>query len=239
MKVGLKRKIWGFIKSENAAAEMVEAAIIYPIVFLFLFLMIYIGLFIMQTMTVGAYAEKIAMLAAREVAHPGYVDMFSSGGEKAFGSGSAEADAIYGVPIIELETNANNIDPRPYRYWYAPLSDDDKAVYKNILLKMVKNNSILCAGNVTAKVDCKNYIVTQYIEVEVKQELTSFAVLDFFGIDNPSVKASARATVSDTDEFVRNINFASDAIEAIAEKCGVDISKLKNKIKDIREKFDL
>ena len=96
----MKKKVHCLLKDESAA-ELIEAAIIYPVVILFLFFLIYIGLYIMQNMTVAAYSEKVAMLAAREVAHPGYLDMFV-GGSDVFSNSAVEGD--YG----EAE-NANGI----------------------------------------------------------------------------------------------------------------------------------
>ena len=70
---------------------MVEAAIIYPIVFLCLFFLIYMGLYILQYMSVSAYAQKVALLASREIAYPGYIDMVDKDRKK-YSNAALEAD---------------------------------------------------------------------------------------------------------------------------------------------------
>lgn len=224
------------MKDERGVAELIEAAIIYPIVFLFLIFLIYIGLYIMQNMTVASYTEKIAMLAAREVACPGYIDMFAS---DAFSTSAVEGDTSNGPLSVSVQVDATQVDVKAYRYWTANPLADKADTFQNILTKMVKENSILGAGNVTAEVSCSNYVLTQYVDVSVSQELMHFAVLDFFGIESPEISYTAKASVSDTDEFIRNVDLASDALEAIAEKCGLDITKVKEKVVEIKKQFGL
>lgn len=241
MKKARKWSVRTFLKGEKGYAELIEAAIIYPVVFLFLAFLIYIGLYIMQSMTVSSYAEKVALLAAREVAHPGYLEMFQDG-ENVFNNASVEADAANGMPTITIKTDANGLDTRAYRYWGNPLTDDSSKAYENILTEMVKNNSILSAGDVEATVQCENVILTQYINVTIEQKLMNFAVLEFFGIESPTIICQAKATVSDTDEFIRNIDFGCDGIKWVANKCGIDVSKLteiKEKLKEIKTTFGL
>ena len=236
----VKKLIHRFIKDESAA-ETLEAAIIYPVVILFLFFLIYIGLYIMQNMTVAAYAEKVAMLASREVSHPGYLDMFIDG-ENVFNTSATEGD--YGNEtsannVIMLYTNVKDLDPKPYRYWSKNPLGDKSGAYENILREVVKNNSLLATnGTLGVKVYCDNQIVTQYIDVEVTQQMMDFPVLTFFGIESPTLSYKAKASVSDTDEFIRNINFAADAIEEIADRCGIDTSKVHEKVKQVKDVMD-
>ena len=237
----MKKKVHCLLKDESAA-ELIEAAIIYPVVILFLFFLIYIGLYIMQNMTVAAYSEKVAMLAAREVAHPGYLDMFV-GGSDVFSNSAVEGD--YGEAenangIIKLSSDNGDVALTAYRYWTSnPLGKENSSAYEGILRTIVQNNSILASeGTVDVKVTCENAFITQYINVEVSQRMMDFPVLTFFGIESPTVTQSTKASVSDTDEFIRNINFAADAIDEIAARCGVDTSKLKSKVKEVKDFID-
>ncbi len=236
----VKKSVRRFIKDESAA-ELIEAAIIYPVVILFLFFLIYIGLYIMQNMTVTAYAEKVAMLAAREVSHPGYLDMFVEG-ENVFNTSATEGD--YGVEtsannVIILNTNVKDVDPKPYRYWSSNPLGEKSGAYESIMREVVRNNSLLATdGALEVKVRCDNQIVTQYIDVEVTQRMMEFPVLTFFGIESPTLSYKAKASVSDTDEFIRNINFAADAIEEIASRCGIDTSEVHNWVKKVKDVMD-
>ena len=237
------RRIKEIIKDENGAAQMVEAAIIYPIVFLCLIFLIYIGLYILQYMSISAYAQKVALLASREIAYPGYIDMAGKDRKK-YSNAALEADlSKYGNSFngnISISFDPDESEIRAYRYWSSdPLSGHEEP-FENILKEMVRKNSIIGAKNdVTAEISSENYFVVQYVNVHISQSLMDFAVLDFFGIESPTVAVSVKASANDTDEFIRNTDFAVDAIEAIAKKLGIDVDSMKNKVKEAKEKLGL
>lgn len=236
-------KIKKLIKDENGAAQMVEAAIIYPIVFLCLVFLIYMGLYILQYMSVSAYAQKVALLASREIAYPGYIDMVDKDRKK-YSNAALEADLSKSGNSfngnISISFNPDETEIRAYRYWSSdPLSGHEEP-FENILKEMVRKNSIIGAKNdVTAEISSENYFVVQYVNVHLSQPLMDFAVLDFFGIESPTVAVSVKASANDTDEFIRNTDFAVDAIEAIAKKLGIDVDSMKNKVKEAKEKLGL
>ncbi len=238
-------RIKKFLKEEKAAAQMVEAAVIYPVVFLIIFLMIYMGLYILQAITVGAYAQKIAMLASREVSSPGYYLLLDK--DKVSNS-AIEMDAN-GVPSPNFKNLYNNNFKRTdcdivYRYWGKhALNEDGEEFYTKALKTMMKENSVIVPNNnangLKVEISCENNLVVQYVNVTVEQELMHFGLLDFFGVKNPTVSATAKATVSDTDELVRNADFASDALSALADKLGIDISQARSTVENAAIKLGL
>lgn len=239
----LMRKFQKFLKSENGAAQMIEAAIIYPIVFFCLVFLIYMGLYILQYMSVSAYAQKVALLASREIAYPGYINMIDKDGKK-YNNAALEADlSNYGNSFngnISISFDPNEVESRAYRYWSKdPLSGYEEP-FENILTEMVLKNSIIGSKNeVTAEITSENYFVVQYVNVKISQPLMNFAILDYFGIESPTVAVSIKASANDTDEFIRNTDFAVDAIEAIAKKLGIDVDSMKSKVKEAKEKLGL
>ncbi len=240
-------KIKTFLKEEKAAAQMVEAAIIYPIVFLIIFLMIYIGLYILQAISIGTYAQKVAMLASREISTPGYHvliggDRYSDASIELNTNDIEKIDDIVNIKgMAKSMTKAGVI----YRYWKlgdSIMTDESKEYYSDILTKMITNNSIIAPqknGKLNVTVNCTNYVISQTITVTAEQELMHLGILEFFGVESPTVSATAVATVSDTDEFIRNTDFVSDAINALAEKLGIDMDSLSGKVNDVLEKLGL
>lgn len=225
-----------FFREERGAMQLIEAAVIYPIVFLLIFVLIYLGLYILQSVTLGVYAQKVAMLAAREVSCQGYSQMVSTG---QFSTAAVEMTIPEGstysvsIPTTLKDAEKRGITARPYRYWGNPLKDSQRETYEDVLKKIVAENSIIAtnkSSEVKANITCRNYVLNQQIEVQVTQELAHFAVLDFFGIESPTISGSAVATVSDTDELVRTTDFAADALTALAERMGVDTKKIKEKV---------
>ncbi len=248
-----RRKLLWLKSDEGGAAELIEAAFIYPVVFLSLFVLIYIGLYIMQNMTLVSYTQKIASLAARDVACVGYINTGS--GDKdgmiynaRFSTAAAEGvfkigdekDGATSLDGMNITFKPKDVDVRAYRYWYGPLADDSKTCCEDMLRKLGKQNAIICASDdFTVKVKCENQFITQYIDASIEQNLAGFAVLDFFGIETPTVKATAKVPVSDTDELVRNTDFVVDSLETVARKFGVDVNSVKDTIVKTKEKLGL
>ena len=229
------------MQHEKGGYEMTEAAIMYPFTFLMIMFVMYVGIYLVQLSTVSSYAQKIAILAAREVSCPGYSDIVdgaryqTAASELDFSLNGEVTEA--GKKAFEGKVNVNNkvedIKLRAYRYWRKPLTDDDKTHYQLILHDLVQNNSMMrgAAGDsVTATVSCQNYIVVQYITTEVEQELFHFGLLEFLGVKQPSVKASAMVPITDTDELVRTTDFTTDAIASLAKRMGIDMSSFKKTV---------
>ena len=241
-------RIKQFWKSEKGDAEVIEAAILYPIAFMIIFLLIYIGLYILQMMTLSAYAQKVAFLAAREVSSPGYSALLNashystSAAEADFNINSSDENKGSYKGKINIDNKVENVKTKAYRYWGNCLTEDDSKYYREVLQNLVKSNSIINAGegnSVNVKIEPKNYFISQFIDVEVEQTLMEFPVLEFFGIKNPTISASATATVSDTDELVRNTDFAVDSLKALARHMGIDTSKVKGKVVEVLKNLNL
>ncbi len=245
-------------------AELIEAAFIYPFVLLVLGGLIYMGLFILQYVTVSAYAQKVALLSAREVAYPGYIKLIdrdrltSSAIEIELDdyskAASSDANKKNGV-VISFPTAADDVNARIYRYMFPdPLKPngienntskasrqyDSGTLLEDILRDMVNKNSILLGKQpAEVKIECKNYIVAQYVTVSVDQDLMNNQLLHALGVKNPSVSVSAMAAANDTDDFIRNTDFVCDAIEMIAKKLHINVDDIRTKFNSMKKKIGL
>lgn len=257
------KKRFHFLRREDGA-ELIEAALIYPFVLLILGGLLYMGVFILQYVTVGAYAQKVALLAAREVAYPGYISLISA--DKLSTSAIELELNDYTKAASSEENNANGMTisfpvaakaahARAYRYWKKdPLEPNPieanatKAsnqynsgqLLEDILSTMVNQNSIMVGKqNAEVSITCKNVIVAQYVTVTVKQDLMNNQLLHALGVEQPSVTLSAVASANDTDEFVRNTDFVCDALEMIAKKLHINVNGFRDKVNDIKTKLGL
>lgn len=235
------KQLWKRIKREDGAAQMIEAAIIYPVVFLCIFVLIYIGLYILQTITVSTYAQKAVMLTAREISYPGYIQMVE-GNESVYSDASVEGNDML-LESLVLNTDPKRAKGQTYRYWtQSMMREDTKLKYEDILKEMVVNNSMITSKEkeeIKVEITTKNHFIVQYVNVTVTQPLMGFPVLEHFGIETPTISASAQTTVSDTDEMIRNVDFVTDALTAFANKIGLDIGGMKEKINQVKETLGL
>lgn len=237
-----------FLRCENGA-ELIEAALIYPLVLLVISGLIYFGLFVLQYTTVSAYAQKIALIAAREVAYPGYVGLISQ--DKLEGSAIEvqldDYSQAASSDVIHINTSVKDVNTRAYRYWSpdpldtASFNDyQPKSTLTEMMTNMVEHNSIM-VGKQSAEVDiqCENLLITQYVTVEVDQQLMNNQLLTALGYQNPTISVRAMATVNDTDEFIRNTDFVCDALEMLAQKLNIDVKSLRDKVTEFKEKLGL
>ena len=258
------KKALRYLKRENGSALFIEAAIIYPIVFMCIVFLIYIGMYILQTVTLTAYAQKVAVLAAREVAYPGYLKLVDS---SVYNTSAVEADfgddiQLPGIELpglngqnitisrakikIKCTFNTDEVEAKAYRYWSLdPLNEDARQVLKNILIGadgqggIVGNQSVFGTGRAEAEITCSNYVISQTTTVTLTQEIIDIGALSYFGIESPKARAIASATVSDSDELVRNTDFVIDVIDTLADKLGIDLDKMKETVNGALEKIGL
>ena len=243
---------------------MIEAAIIYPFVLLVIGGLLYMGVFIFQYITVAAYAQKVALLAAREVALPGYIRMISQDAVTTsaveidlnkYSEKLTSADNSANGAIITIPLKAKMANARAYRYlrkdpleatWREANMPDDEDKYKakdvlsEIMNRLVNENSIML-GQRDAKITitCNNVVVAQYVTVTVHQDLVNNQLMTALGFENPAIDISATAAANDTDEFIRNTDFVCDALQMIAKKLNIDTKKVYTKFNEIKHTMGL
>lgn len=228
-----------FIRDETGAALIVEATIIYPVVFLCVFFLIFVGLFFMQNAMLESSAQKMAVLAAKEVAYPGFLKLTSSE-DLTYANGAIEAAKGLVPENVAGVKTVGEVKAHPYRYWSSdPLSSDAKNTIKQLIVNNDDIKFLIGSSDIEAQISCSNYVIAQYVTVTITQKVIDIGILGFFGIDAPTLKATAVAPVNDADEFVRNMDFAKDAVNWLASKLGVDVSKIRSTIDSALSKVGL
>lgn len=233
-----------FLKDETGAALILEATIIYPVVFLCMFFLIFVGLYFMQNAMLESTAQKMAVLAAKEVAYPGFLeiayeeDMY--GNNITYSNGAIEARKDLRASNVKLSFSTGEEDSRLYRYWSSdPLTGSSKEKIR----QLVENNrdiSFLIGGSdVVVDVKCSNYVIAQYVTVSITQKVLDIGVLGFFGISAPTLKVSAVAPVNDADEMVRNVDLIMDGVEWLKKKLGIEMSGFRKKIEGALSKIGI
>ena len=226
------------IKDQTGAALVVEAVVVYPLVILCLFFLIYMGLIIIQSSVLNATAQKMALVAAREVAYPGYLTI---AGENAYATTGVEMNTS---STVNLTFETKQVKIEAYRYWSSdPLSSAAKDKIRTMICDpkkgVVKAQSLLDLGKVDAKISCSNYAVTQFVTVTIEQEIMDISAFRYFGIESPKLTARAIAAVNDSDEFVRDVDLIVDAVDWLANKLGINISELRAKVEGAIDKIGL
>lgn len=209
-------------KSEHGAVQIVEATFVFPIMFIILFFLIYMGNAFFVKAQVEGVVESRAIEGASYCTDPMLESIKQNNGA---------------IPSLD------NIKTEPYRYIFGGMNSiEDKiatAVQNDIegnstsFFKNMKPNLKTSKTNI-AKFN--NYVVYSTFSVEVKYEL-KFPI-KFLGADTPTVmtlNSRAEVPVSDTAEFIRNTDMVVDLF--YGTKIGKTISDVFGKINDFISNF--
>ncbi len=209
------------LNKENGAVQIVEATFVFPIMFIILFFLVYMG----NAYYIKAQVESVVETRALEGA------------------------AYCADPILETlkETNAvpslSRLKTEPYRYIFGGMSSIENKIATSVQ-NDIKSSSASFFKNMkpklkTAKTNIakfNNYVVYSTFSVEVKYEI-KFPI-SFLGAEAPpilAVHARAEVPVNDTAEFIRNTDMVIDLFHGT--KIGQSISNVFGKINDFISSF--
>lgn len=238
------------LTSESGAASLIEAIIIFPIVFLCVVFLIFSGFTFVQRAVLQSTADRISQYISKCIAYPGYGEII---------------DPFYGVPPGQTLDKGRTLDDRiaaamkesdPYRYvaGFFGLNSDTKdvpAAAEAALLdgKYLESISFLQPDGATpliAGMDPESgYICvisadTSNVTVYLGQY---YIFADFFrmiGMNGKKQILSGKSTsnVADVPEMIRLVDFSFDTVEDIILAVGGDkgaalIEKIKNAMQTI------
>ncbi|MDR1563440.1 MAG: pilus assembly protein [Oscillospiraceae bacterium] len=208
------------LKDEKGAMVIMEATIVFPVMFLVIFLLVFMGNAYYQKSRVQAIVTTLALKGAAFSGDPMLKYVSETGSVPAFGS--AEADI------------------KPYRYFnFTNFRSDIKSYVSGELNTSVgKIGTGLFSGMkprcTNVKVDTKNYFIYGTFSVDVDFEIP--LPIRLMGMtSNFKIEQSARADmpVSDVPEFMRNINLVDDVLDQTGVKGKINewIDKVKGLFK--------
>lgn len=226
------KRLRGILADDSGAVQVIEASLIFPIVFLVVGFLIYLGSYTLQRISMYNHAQKIAVITSRELSFPGYEVL---GAEK-----SSNADFNWTEGTKPSKANIESImnQRRPYRYLISekPRSEE----MQKALTDMVNRVSYISKSDVSCKVSSKKKIMNTYIVVEVTKPVKMPVVMELLGIkDVLDINVKATAIVTDTSEFIRNVDTAYDLTNEIFERFGFNdkIESCMSKINGALEKL--
>lgn len=231
------------LRDESGAAEVLEATVIFPIVFMCVLFLVLSGFTFLQRAMLQSTADRLSTYLARCVSYPGYSDI---------------VDPFYGEAntkgMLERINDAMSISD-PYRYvaglFTGGVNSSTKEVVNDAKSSMtdyyLKSISFLPVqdGDVdypseleSLKPETENGYVcaisasTSKITVYVGQNFMFARMFSLIGIGEKKMLIFGKSTanVSDSAEVIRLVDFAFDTIEDIASGLGIDIEKIRNAI---------
>ncbi len=209
------------MKSDKGAVQIVEATFVFPIMFIILFFLIYMG----NAFYIKAQIEKIVA-------------------EKAVQGAAYCADPILETIVTTDEIpSVGELDADPYRYIFGGMDEIEKKIGKEVA-KEIEASSVSFFRNMEPVVKTtetriakfNNYVLYSTFSVDVKCEI-EFPI-KFLGRSTPSmlnINSHSEVAVNDAAEFIRNTDMFIDYFAD--SKLGQSIKGVFDKINDFITTF--
>lgn len=202
------------IQSENGVV-IVEATIVFPVMFLVIFLMLVAGNAYLQKCKVEAFANRLALSGAAYCADP----LLKSAEKESF-------------------PDSSELHIKPYRYFFGGMKDIKAEIESDAYKGMDKVHTGLFSGmkpqHPVIEVEFNNQYIYSTFQVEFDYDITMpFRLL--FAKDYIKMHFSTQADVpvSDSMEFIRNVDMVDDYLESSGGK-----EKIQEVINKAKEWFD-
>lgn len=209
------------LNKEDGAVQIVEAAFVFPIMFIILFFLIYMG----NAYYVKAQVESVVETRALE------------------GAGYCADPILQTIKETGSIPSVDSLKTEPYRYVFGGMDDVEKKI-AGLVESDIDGNSASFFKNMepdlkTSKANIakfNNYIVYSTFSVEVKY-VVKFPI-SFLGAETPpvlTINSRAEVPVNDTAEFIRNTDMVVDLL--YGTKIGNTISDIFGKINGFISSF--
>jgi len=210
------RKLKRFFKDESGDAIVVEATFLFPFIIMIFMGIILLSLYLPRRAQLQEATQYAAIVIGNELSDPW----------AQFNPSTLKYDNLW------QQTNYSppNVYAELFRNATGRYNSTRAQTVVNEYIKSDFMNGILprYPRKITATSNLNNLVIYREVIVTAKEELTFPPILGFAGIPGKvTITATAKATVQNGDEFIRNIDIAFD----VADKIGLNKENL-GKVKD-------
>lgn len=207
------------LKSEKGAVQIVEATFVFPVMFIILFFLIFIGNAFLIKAHVESVVHQYAVKGANYCADPLYDTIRSNGGFPDLGS----------------------FENDPYRYIFGGMDKVESDISTYVKEDVSKTSSLFRTMRPTQTnsgdiAKYNNYVVYSTFAVQVNYDIVF--PIRYLGESTPpvvSVKSRAEVSVNDTAEFIRNTDMIIDLFSGTG--FGQKVSEIFGKINQFISDF--
>lgn len=219
------------IKNSNGNA-LVENVIILPFLFIIIYSLILTAFIVHDKGTIEAAAKRGAIYASHCISDPNYAAIVAAAGNN---RGSLDISSN----VSEYSFTGIGSHIKAYRYILGDVGNI-KAQVEEEVLSIIEATRIpwkqIDVEDITYSHKNKFYYQDVTVTVAVKYPLP--ALFKSFGLeDEYEYGVSAKMTVNDPDEFIRNADLAVDLIAEIDRKTGNHVSGIIKKFEELGTKI--
>lgn len=221
---------------EEKGAMIVEASFIFPLVILTVMTLLYMGLFKLQESAFLSEVQMVAIKADYHVASPGY---------QAFGE--------WDVTKTDLSASPSDAQIKAY---YKGYHDKLTVLYRELFgsswadedmlnskaKQLVERMSIFAGMNnlIKEEVTVKRQFLSNSIEVKTYMNIPMPGIMRALGLQGSiNIQQGAKTVSMNATDFVRSVDLACDAVDAVCKELGWDggLNKFKDGFNKIINKF--
>lgn len=183
---------------------MVEATIVFPVMFLVIFLMLFAGNAYVQKCRIDSYVSRMALKGAACCADPSLLEVSANK-----------------LPSYET-TNV-----RPYRYLFGGMSDVESSIATGVKKGIKGMSTGLFSGmkpsDLVVETNYNNGFIYSSFSVEVQCKICiPVRLLGASDYIYMNISSRADMPVSDTTEFIRNVDMVDDYLERYGIKAAIE-----------------
>ena len=197
---------------DNGAVMIVEATFVFPIVFIILLFLIYLGNAYFIKARIDTLVTQYAISGAAECADP-LLKTINSGG---------------------MPTSSKQVDVKPYRYIFTGYMNTVAESVRGKIKDEISSTGFFKNMSVNVKCDVKANTKLFYSTFSVEADYSIKIPVIIFGeqLDLLEFKSRADIPITDTGEFIRNVDMAVDFVESnkVIQDAMSKVSEFLNKV---------
>jgi Flp pilus assembly pilin Flp len=216
-----------FIKNENGLA-IIEATFLLPFCTIMIVALFYAAIFMCQKANLQANVQN-ALIYYKNVDSDNYVQAKAN---MSYSSDNGTVGAVgssYGTPQYKF----------PYRFLSMPFdSEGFKSFFKSMSKHMFFDNG----SNVSIEVEKKNYVIYKTITATAHQTVSPAINIAMVGGSNSlDIYVTGSVVVTDSDDFIRNIDYVLDVVNqtSFGQKVSEFVDKGIEYYNKFKQKFNV
>lgn len=215
------------LHKDESGMAVVEAAIILPLCIIMVIAVYYAAIFMAQQANMQANLQN-SVVYFKNVESDNYVELESAM------TYNRETGTVKADSAITMEKPEYMF---PYRFIFSEWNGGVKNQFSPFFRSMCGYMFFDTGDNIKLTVpDMNNYIVYKYLTVHATQTVKPAVSLAMVGLpDEFEISATARITVTNPDELIRNIDFVVDILADT--KLGQMAKDVAGKVSELYEKF--
>ena len=230
---------------EYGAVQVIEMTLVLPVVLVCIWMLVYLGSYVLQSIYTYNTAQKVAMIAAREAAMPGYMYLYEDNGITQDTDFTDTKGQVSNVAINKMMNTHN-----PYRYIGDSFIETHiRAELEHELRTLINKVSFISASDLECVILTDNNFISKRVEVSVTKHVRVPDFIRLAGVEKMvDITAVAISEVSDSADFIRNTDMVTEIADYISDNYNIGgsgqslserISSYKLKFHDIAEKLGL